>query len=247
LATRHPLRILLVEDNTVNQKVALRLLQRMGYRADVAANGLEVLDALQRQPYDLVLMDLHMPEMDGLTATREIVRRLGERRPRIVALTASVLPAEREACLQAGMDAHVVKPIEEDVLAAVLAATPTSAVATDKAGASLIDHSILARLRTTAGADFVAELVQAFAEDAPGLLDEMCSAEAAGEGARFMGAAHALKSNAQTFGAFSLAEAARVLEHGGLPADPAALHTLTTGLLPLIKELQASTGTNPHA
>jgi signal transduction histidine kinase/DNA-binding NarL/FixJ family response regulator/putative methionine-R-sulfoxide reductase with GAF domain len=253
LAARHPLRILLAEDNAVNQKVALRLLQRMGYRADVAANGLEVLDALERQPYDLVLMDLHMPEMDGLSATREIVRRLGDQRPRIVALTASVLPAEREACLRAGMDAHVVKPIEENVLAALLAATPAtlaSAPSTALAAApavSVIDPTVLARLRTSAGDDFIAELVQAFAEDAPGLLDELCSAEAAGEAGRFISAAHALKSNALTFGALGLAEAARVLEHGGLPADPGALHTLTTGLAPLIAELRSSLGPPNHA
>ena len=252
LAARHPLRILLAEDNTVNQKVALRLLQRLGYRADVAANGLEVLDALARQPYDLVLMDLHMPEMDGLTATREIVRRLGPQRPRIVALTASVLPAEREACLQAGMDAHVVKPIEEDVLAAVLAATPaavsTAAPAAGPAAGpvavALIEHNTLARLRKSAGDDFVAELVQAFAEDAPGLLDDLHSAQAVGDAGRFTSAAHALKSNAQTFGAMGLAEAARVLEHGGLPADPAALQTLTHGLAPLIAELRASLQTS---
>ncbi|TAG25699.1 MAG: GAF domain-containing protein [Burkholderiales bacterium] len=248
LAARHPLRILLAEDNTVNQKVALRLLQRMGYRADVAANGLEVLDALKRQPYDLVLMDLHMPEMDGLTATREIVRRLGTQRPRIVALTASVLPAEREACLQAGMDAHVVKPIEEDVLAAVLMGTPSTPISAKAAtSVPLIEPTTLERLRSSAGDDFVAELVQAFAEDAPGLLDELRSAEAAGEAALFINAAHALKSNAQTFGALGLAEAARVLEHGGLPADSAALHTLTIGLAPLIAELQASLPPNNHA
>ena len=93
--------------------------------------------------------------------------------------------------------------------------------------------------------------MQAFAEDAPGLLDELHSALAAGEAERFMGAAQALKSNAQTFGALGLAEVARVLEHGGLPADPAALHTVTTGLAPLIAELRASLQTSvepkPHA
>jgi signal transduction histidine kinase/CheY-like chemotaxis protein len=253
LAARHPLRILLAEDNTVNQKVALRLLQRMGYRADVAANGLEVLDALARQPYDLVLMDLHMPEMDGLSATREIVRRMGEHRPRIVALTASVLPAEREACLQAGMDGHVVKPIEEDRLATVLAASPLrrparapEAAETTAPAPALIDHAILARLRQSAGPDFVAELVQAFAEDAPGLLQELERARAAGEAGRFMSAAHALRSNVLTFGALGLGEAARVLEHEGLPADPAALHTLSTGLAPLIAALRACIGPNHH-
>ena len=239
LATRHPLRILVAEDNVVNQKVALRLLQRMGYGADVVANGLEALDALARQPYDLVLMDLHMPEMDGLTATREIVRRLGAERPRIVALTASALSAEREACLAAGMDEHVVKPIEQETLAAVLAATPVRARPAREAAASLVEPAVLARLRAGAGDDFVAELVQAFAEDVPRLVDELRAAHAAGEAGRFASAAHALKSNLQTFGALRLAESARLLEQRGLPADAAAMRALVDGIAPLVAELRA--------
>ena len=239
LAARHPLHILLAEDNRVNQKVALQLLQRMGYRADVAANGLEVLDALDRQHYDLVLMDLHMPEMDGLGATREIMRRPGAQRPRVVALTASAMAAEREACLAAGMDAHLVKPIDEDALAAVIAATPARERPARDLRARHVEPAIFARLRAGAGNDFVAELVQAFAEDAPRLVEELREAQAAAEAGRFSSAAHALKSNVQTFGALALAEAARVLEQGGLPADAVAMQTLTEGITPLVAELRA--------
>ncbi len=239
LAARHPLQILLAEDNRVNQKVALQLLQRMGYRADVAANGLEVLDALDRQHYDLVLMDLHMPEMDGLSATREIMRRPGAQRPRVVALTASAMAAEREACLAAGMDAHLVKPIDEDALAAVIAATPARERPARDLRARHVEPAIFARLRAGAGNDFVAELVQAFAEDAPRLVEELREAQAAAEAGRFSSAAHALKSNVQTFGALALAEAARVLEQGGLPADALAMQTLTEGITPLVAELRA--------
>ncbi|WP_298830545.1 ATP-binding protein [uncultured Piscinibacter sp.] len=120
LAERHPLRILLAEDNLVNQKLALRLLSQMGYRADVATNGIEAIERLERQPYDVVLMDVQMPEMDGLEATREIVGRLGERRPRIVAMTANAMEGDRQACLAAGMDGYLTKPIRVDALHAAL-------------------------------------------------------------------------------------------------------------------------------
>ncbi len=103
MAARHPLRILLAEDNAVNQKLALRLLSQMGYRADVAGNGKEAVQALERQPYDLVLMDVQMPEMDGLEATRLICARWKQdERPRIVAMTASAMQGDREACLESG-------------------------------------------------------------------------------------------------------------------------------------------------
>ena len=123
LATQAPLRILLVEDNTVNQKLALRLLAQMGYRADVAASGLEALAALDRQLYDLVLMDVQMPEMDGLEATRRIRRRLPqESQPWIVAMTANAMQGDREICLQAGMNDYVSKPIRPDELVRALSA-----------------------------------------------------------------------------------------------------------------------------
>jgi PAS domain S-box-containing protein len=114
-------RILLAEDNAVNQKVALRLLERLGYAADVASNGLEALAALERQPYDVVLMDVQMPELDGLDASRRICERWpAEERPRIIAMTANALPEDREACFAAGMDDYVAKPIRPDELADAL-------------------------------------------------------------------------------------------------------------------------------
>jgi len=112
LARRIPLRILIAEDNLVNQKVAVRLLQRMGYRPEVAANGMDVLQELDRNDYDLVLMDVHMPEMDGLEATR----RIRAQRPqgnglRIVAMTASAFSDDRAECMAAGMDDYITKPV----------------------------------------------------------------------------------------------------------------------------------------
>src|SRR5262249_15047891 len=121
MARRHPLRILLAEDNVVNQKLALRLLAQMGYRADLAANGLEAIEAVERQTYDVVLMDVQMPELDGFEASREINQRWpGERRPRLVAMTANAMQGDRELCLAAGMDDYVAKPIRVDELIAAL-------------------------------------------------------------------------------------------------------------------------------
>ena len=119
------LRLLLAEDNAVNQKLALRLLERMGLKADVANDGREAIAALERQRYDVVLMDVQMPEMDGLTATRQIVSRWGRsERPWIVAMTANAMAGDREACLAAGMDDYVSKPIRPEELKAALAKVP---------------------------------------------------------------------------------------------------------------------------
>jgi PAS domain S-box-containing protein len=121
LAEQFPLRILLAEDNVVNQKVAVQILQRMGYRAEVAGNGLEVLQALHRQPYDVVLMDVQMPEMDGLAATRQICQEwLPSQRPRIIAMTANAMQGDRETCLNAGMDDYISKPIRVEELVRAL-------------------------------------------------------------------------------------------------------------------------------
>jgi signal transduction histidine kinase/CheY-like chemotaxis protein/HPt (histidine-containing phosphotransfer) domain-containing protein len=125
MGERLPLRILLAEDNATNQQVALSFLERLGYRADVAANGLEVLSSLRRQPYDVVLMDVQMPEMDGLEATRYIRQMspaefaLGNQ-PRIIAMTANAMQEDREACLAAGMEDYIGKPVRVRELVAAL-------------------------------------------------------------------------------------------------------------------------------
>jgi CheY-like chemotaxis protein/nitrogen-specific signal transduction histidine kinase len=117
LGERIPLKILLAEDNVVNQKVALHILQKMGYRADLASNGIEVIEALNRQHYDVVLMDLQMPEMGGVEATKRICAKWSAvQRPRIIAMTANAMQGDKEVCLQAGMDDYVTKPIKKEQL-----------------------------------------------------------------------------------------------------------------------------------
>jgi CheY-like chemotaxis protein len=121
IAQRCPLRILLVEDNAFNQKLAVHLLKQMGYSADLAGNGLEAIDSVERQEYDVVLMDVQMPEMDGLEATRQICARFAaDQRPRIIAMTANAMQGDQETCLAAGMDDYIAKPVRIQELAAAL-------------------------------------------------------------------------------------------------------------------------------
>ncbi len=126
LGVRHPLRILLAEDNPVNQKLALRILAKLGYAADVAGDGLETIAALEEAHYDLVLMDVQMPHLDGLEATRRIRARWPEVGPRIVAMTANAMAEDREACRLAGMDDYLAKPIRTAELVAALTRSPTT-------------------------------------------------------------------------------------------------------------------------
>jgi CheY-like chemotaxis protein len=225
MARRHPLRILLAEDNIVNQKVALRLLGQMGYRADVAANGLEAIDAVARQTYDVVLMDVQMPELDGFEASREINRRWpGAQRPRIVAMTANAMQGDRELCAAAGMDDYVAKPVRVDELVAALERCGSRGEAGPRAGPAAtsdvsaaptsltIDRTVFERLTATMGGEFVAELIDTFVEDGRELIATLRRALAATDLDTFRRVAHSLKSNGETLGATRLAALARELE-----------------------------------
>ncbi|NJO71559.1 MAG: response regulator, partial [Oscillatoriales cyanobacterium RM1_1_9] len=242
LAATLPLRILLAEDHLVNQKVAVQILQRMGYQADVAENGLGVLIALEQQPYDVILMDMQMPEMDGLETARQIRNRYqsGETvpypRPRIIALTANAMESDRQACLNAGMDDYISKPIRMEQLVAVLkkckpltlqksqlqksqdteppeiqaslitTSPRTSVVATSR---SPLNPQVLQSLQDI---DALEEAILAYLETAPELLQQIKVAITALDLEALKEATHSLKSISGTLGAMALFDYCQSLE-----------------------------------
>ncbi|HET9700372.1 MAG TPA: response regulator, partial [Burkholderiales bacterium] len=212
MAQRRPLSILVAEDNAVNQKVLLRILARMGYRADLAASGVEVLDALERQEYDLVLMDVHMPELDGIEATRRIVQRfLGRRRPRIVAMTADALEGDRDRCLAAGMDGYLSKPIYIQELMAVLEQTPGHGAVPP--GAAPLDPERLAALRSGgASSRPLVEVVANFRADAPRRLRSLWGAITDGDALTLADAARRFRAMLDELGALRMSELCARLE-----------------------------------
>ncbi|HEX2059931.1 MAG TPA: response regulator [Thermoanaerobaculia bacterium] len=197
---RSDVRILVAEDNPVNQKVAVRQLQRLGFTADAVANGVEAVEAVSRGGYALVLMDVQMPDMDGFAAAREIRRREedGAHVP-IVALTANALAGDRERCLAAGMDDYLSKPIDERELVRVL----ERFVAAPAAAPPVLDAAVLDTLREVAGGsdDFIRELAAIYVEDGRARVAEMRRAADANDAAGVAGAAHALKSSSGNVGA----------------------------------------------
>jgi CheY-like chemotaxis protein len=218
-AERAPLRILLADDNAVNQQVALALLEKMGGRADVVSNGAEVLEALARQRYDVVLMDVEMPVMDGLEASRRINRGWpAAQRPRIIAMTANAMQGDRETCLAAGMDDYLSKPIRREELAAALARSESVGIisADDSPTAEEVDDAEpvdLAQIEAAVGDPvFVRELISTFLNDAPGLVGTLRSSLEQRNSEELRRAAHTLKSNGRTFGAIALASLSEELE-----------------------------------
>ena len=230
IAKQYPLHILVAEDNVVNQKVALAILKRLGYRADVVANGLEVLQALARQAYDVVLMDIQMPEMDGVVATRRIRNDLAkDKQPRIIAMTANALQGDREKYLKAGMDGYLSKPFRvEDLIVALVdnhtarlqsAELPPKVITPEPVAASpAIDPSVLdefSEMMGEDGAEMIMELIDIFLSDSPVLIQEMQAEIIEPESNAVRRAAHSLKSSAANLGAFELSNLCQELENMG--------------------------------
>ncbi len=208
---RTDVRVLVAEDNPVNQKVAVRQLERVGISADAVANGIEAVEAVSRGDYSLVLMDVQMPEMDGLAAAREL-RRRGAVVP-IVALTANAMDGDRERCLSAGMDGYLSKPIIEDDLVRMLDRF------LPQENGSPLDATMVGRLREV-GPEFLREIAKIYLDDAPARLTALREAVANSDAHAISTAAHAFKSGSGNIGAMILHDLCAELEimgrHGTL-------------------------------
>jgi signal transduction histidine kinase/CheY-like chemotaxis protein len=249
------LRVLLAEDNHVNQKVAQLMLDRLGHRVDTVGNGLEAVAAAQSRDYDVVLMDLQMPELDGLEATRRIRREVsGERQPHIVAMTASVLLEDREACRDAGMNDYLAKPVRANDLAAALAPLrPASSGARSRSAEQELETAVRTQLTALTGDDLspsdrelVVDLLDAFRQGTATAIERMAHGLARADADAVRAAAHSLKGSAANIGATSLSALAGDLEarakEDRLPAGPAALDSLHEEfrlLVPVLERLSA--------
>ncbi len=262
MAQRYPLRILLAEDHPTNQMLALRLLGRLGYQVDVANNGAEAVQAVVRQPYDVVLMDVQMPQMDGLDATRQIrAREAATATPpvHIVAMTANAMQGDREACLAAGMNDYVSKPVRIEALVAALSrvrsaadeqplpARPSmldpmhdsltaNAVPDARAAApsSVLDIDTLRELLEATGGefDFLVAMIDSFLATSPPLLDRIEQSVAAGDAPGLRLAAHTLKSGSTELGASGLAALCAQLEAMGVAGEMSEAPGLVARLAP---------------
>ncbi len=233
------LRILLVEDNLVNQKVALRTLEALGYRADLAENGIAAVAAVRAKIYDVVLMDVQMPEMDGLEATRRIRQLPLSRLPRIFAMTASVLDSERQECIDAGMERHIAKPIRRQELAAVLnevanavalegdtpppsfGASRAADVSPDRPGDAAPQVSeeptptpVATQLVAQLGREGATEVVTELLAGAQAGIESLRAAVLAGDAESIRREARTLKAHCEMVDANALADECRQLERG---------------------------------
>ena len=227
LAHKLPLRVLLADDNPINQKVGLSVLSKLGYRADVVSNGREVLETLGQKPYDLLFLDVQMPEMDGLEAARQICQRWpADKRPRIIAMTGNAFVGDREKCLQAGMDDYISKPVRVgDLQSAIERWGPTRPKRSDTTllararvipSEKLLDYALIAELRNlpaTGSVGVFQELVDLFLQNAPQRIIQIN--QSVNDGPMLTFHAHALKGSALNLGATRLAEISQKLEDLG--------------------------------
>jgi CheY-like chemotaxis protein/HPt (histidine-containing phosphotransfer) domain-containing protein len=253
-----PLRILLAEDSVVNQRLAVALLKKWHHEVAIAGNGREALDALEREPFDLVVMDVQMPEMDGLEATAAIRAREQETGGHIpiVAMTAHAMKGDRQRCLDAGMDGYVAKPVRArelyEMIESFAGETATAAAAAESvADAPPIGELDWSAAMAAVGDDreLLREVVAALVEECPSLIDEIRQAIDQGDAATLRRAAHTLKGSLRLFGSTDPGEFAFQLEMMGaeqaLNQAPAVLAQLEQSLqlvMPRIEEILGEQG-----
>ncbi len=208
-----PFRILVVEDNPVNQKLSLLLLSRLGYRPDLAANGVEALATLKRQPYDVIFMDMHMPEMDGLEASRRIEQMFSaDMRPWVIALTANAMASDRAICIEAGMRDFVSKPIRANDLRNALDRVPRAWTAPEFLTEMLVDEPETAH-----------ELLTLFLESTQTCIEQLNEASVARNKEDALKLLHGVKGSCRQIGALAMGDAADSMEsrmHAWRPPDP---------------------------
>jgi CheY-like chemotaxis protein/HPt (histidine-containing phosphotransfer) domain-containing protein len=210
LARRYPMRILVVEDSTINQKLAVGMLSKFGYMADLASNGLEAVEMARRNPYDLVFMDLQMPVMDGLEASRRIHSQLpAARMPRIVAMTANAMPSDRQRCIDAGMDDYIAKPIlPAGVQALIEKWAPQHAPSADP-DAGLLNEGVLrelAALSDPGAPSMLKALIDDWLREAPAVVGAMKQHAREGDSGELAKRAHKLGGTSASLGASGVAE-----------------------------------------
>ena len=237
--------VLVADDNVTNRKLMLMMLAKLGVAADSAENGLEVLEALRRKRYDLIFMDMHMPQMDGIEATREIIRRMGAARPRIVAATANTSQNDRDLCLEAGMDDYLSKPIMPETLRRVIDASTVPGceqkAAHDGHEVTCLDSEMIDTLREVfrGEPEKLGELLKEFINEAAARAEMIFVAAQAQDFATIIAVAHKLKGSAAVVGAKELARVAYRLQCAGLNNDPGVIDNLTQELqrvLPATRE-----------
>jgi PAS domain S-box-containing protein len=232
LAERLPLKILVAEDNVINRKLVLWILEQMGYRVDVANHGLEVLSALKKQSYDLIFMDVQMPEMDGLETTRRIIQDWPmEKRPIIVAMTANVMKGDQERCLEAGMDDYLAKPVTSEEIQRTLERWGQIRRARKK-GPNLelsseiqINSPQIAELKAI-DKHLLSEMVDLFLEQTPQLIGELRKFAQKGDTATIIKIAHKLKGSSLNLGILSLAGLCKKIEIKGQSKDLSEISSL---------------------
>jgi len=221
------LRVLLAEDNAVNQTVAVKMLEKLGYSAEVVTTGSAAVAAVERERYDIVLMDMHMPEMDGLEATRRIRASTGDAGPRIIALTASVMEEDRQRCREAGMDLFLAKPLRssdlKEAIARALEPEPPASARLE----NLSLQTQLEEFTAMFGEETALELLTLFLTDTPPRLSLLHEAVTSGDAEETRRVAHALKGGSATLGIVAMAESCKRLEleakAGNLSNAPAYL------------------------